>query len=140
MPDRARATCASSSGASPASATDVTRPYVEALEARGIPHLLVGGRSFHAREEVESLRTALAAVEWPDDELSVYATLKGPLFAIGDEELIEYRQRVPAAASRTGCRRGRASPDASASPIVEALALLRRAAPAAATTARSRTR
>src|SRR5205085_1257379 len=28
---------------------DVTRPYVEALEARGIPHLLVGGRSFHAR-------------------------------------------------------------------------------------------
>ncbi|HEY3099040.1 MAG TPA: UvrD-helicase domain-containing protein [Methylomirabilota bacterium] len=72
---------------------DVTRPYVEALEARGIPHLLVGGRSFHLREEVESLRTALAAVEWPDDELSVYATLKGPLFAIGDEELIEYRQR-----------------------------------------------
>jgi ATP-dependent exoDNAse (exonuclease V) beta subunit len=40
---------------------DVTRPYAEALEARGIPHLLVGGRSFHLREEVESLRTALAA-------------------------------------------------------------------------------
>jgi ATP-dependent exoDNAse (exonuclease V) beta subunit len=72
---------------------DVTRPYVQALEARGIPHLLVGGRSFHLREEVESLRTALAAIEWPDDELSVYATLKGPLFAIGDEELVEYRQR-----------------------------------------------
>jgi ATP-dependent exoDNAse (exonuclease V) beta subunit len=74
-------------------AADVTRPYVEALEARGIPHLLVGGRSFHLREEVESLRTALAAIEWPDDELAVYATLKGPLFAIGDEELVEYRQR-----------------------------------------------
>jgi ATP-dependent exoDNAse (exonuclease V) beta subunit len=73
--------------------SDVTRPYVEALEARGIPHLLVGGRSFHLREEVESLRTALVAVEWPDDELSMYATLKGPLFAIGDEELVEYRQR-----------------------------------------------
>ena len=38
---------------------DVTQPYVEALEARGIPHMLVGGKSFHAREEVESLRTAL---------------------------------------------------------------------------------
>jgi ATP-dependent exoDNAse (exonuclease V) beta subunit len=72
---------------------DVTRPFVEALEARGIPHLLVGGKSFHTREEVDSLRTALTAVEWPDDELSVYATLKGPLFAIGDEELLEYRQR-----------------------------------------------
>src|SRR4030095_3444854 len=59
---------------------DVTRPFVEALEARRIAHLLVGGRSFHTREEVESLRTALTAVEWPDDELAVYATLKGPLF------------------------------------------------------------
>jgi ATP-dependent helicase/nuclease subunit A len=72
---------------------DVTRPFVEALEARGIPHLLVGGRSFHTREEVECLRTALTAIEWPDDELSVYATLKGPLFAIDDEDLLEYRQR-----------------------------------------------
>jgi ATP-dependent helicase/nuclease subunit A len=72
---------------------DVTRPFVEALEARGIAHLLVGGRSFHTREEVECLRTALTAVEWPDDELSIYATLKGPLYAIGDEELLEYRRR-----------------------------------------------
>jgi len=102
--------------------TDVTRPYVEALESRGIPHLLVGGRSFHLREEVESLRTALAAVEWPDDELSVYATLKGPLFAIGDEELVEYRQRFrrlhPYRLPKedVGERLG---------PLVEALALLR---------------
>ena len=72
---------------------DITRPFVEALEARGITHLLVGGRSFHAREEVESLCTALTAIEWPDDELSVYATLRGPLFALGDEDLLEYRRR-----------------------------------------------
>ncbi|HEY7446002.1 MAG TPA: UvrD-helicase domain-containing protein [Vicinamibacterales bacterium] len=72
--------------------TDVTRPYVEALEARGIPHLLVGGRSFHNRGEIETLRAALAAIEWPDDELSVFATLRGTLFALGDEELLEYRQ------------------------------------------------
>jgi ATP-dependent exoDNAse (exonuclease V) beta subunit len=74
-------------------AGDVTRPYVEALEARGVRHLLVGGRSFHDREEVETLRTALTAVEWPDDELAVFATLHGSLFAIGDEELLEYRHR-----------------------------------------------
>ena len=49
---------------------DVTRAYVRALEARRIPHVLVGGRSFHEREEVEALRNALAAIEWPDDELS----------------------------------------------------------------------
>ncbi|RPH57311.1 MAG: ATP-dependent deoxyribonuclease subunit A, partial [Acidobacteria bacterium] len=72
---------------------DVTRPYVDALEARGIPHLLVGGRSFHNRSEIETLRAALAAIEWPDDELSVFATLRGTLFAFGDEELLECRQR-----------------------------------------------
>ena len=71
--------------------TDITRAYVDALEARGINHLLVGGRAFHGREEIETLRAALAAVEWPDDQLSVFATLRGALFAIGDEELLEYR-------------------------------------------------
>jgi ATP-dependent helicase/nuclease subunit A len=70
---------------------DTTRLYVRALEARGIAHLLVGGRSFHNRGEVETLRAALAAIEWPDDELSVFATLRGALFAIGEEELLEYR-------------------------------------------------
>jgi ATP-dependent exoDNAse (exonuclease V) beta subunit len=74
--------------------TDVTQPYVDALEARGIPHMLVGGKAFHQREEVESLRTALTAIEWPDDELAVYGTLRGPLFAVGDDALLEYRTRV----------------------------------------------
>lgn len=69
---------------------DMTKAYVDALEARGIPHLLVGGKSFHEREEVETLRTALAAIEWPDDELSVYAALHGSLFAIADDVLLEY--------------------------------------------------
>ncbi len=73
--------------------SDVTRPWVDALEARGIRHLLVGGRSFHDREEVGALRAALAAVEWPDDELSVFATLRGPLFAVDDETLFAYRHR-----------------------------------------------
>jgi ATP-dependent exoDNAse (exonuclease V) beta subunit len=83
---------------------DVTRPYVAALEARGVSHLLVGGKSFHEREEVETIRGALAAIEWPDDELSVFATLRGSLFAIDDETLLAYRHvhrslhpfRVPA--------------------------------------------
>ena len=69
---------------------DITRAYVEALESRGIPHLLVGGKTFHEREEVDAIRTALTAIEWPEDELSVYAALHGPLFAIGEEELLEY--------------------------------------------------
>ena len=73
---------------------DVTRPYVRELEARRIPHVLVGGRSFHDREEVVALRNAVTAIEWPDDELKVYATLRGPLFALSDESLLLYRQTI----------------------------------------------
>jgi ATP-dependent exoDNAse (exonuclease V) beta subunit len=71
---------------------DVTRGYVRALEARGIPHVLVGGRSFHDCEEIIALRAALTAIEWPDDELSVFATLRGPFFALNDEALLLFRQ------------------------------------------------
>ena len=74
---------------------DLSRDYTQALEARNIPHLLVGSKSFYHREEVETLRAALAAIEWPDDELSVFATLRGSLFAI---------PRRPAAAVPSGRR------------------------------------
>ena len=98
---------------------DATRPYVQALEARGVPHLLVGGRTFHNRAEIETLRAALAAIEWPDDELSVFATLRGSLFAIGDEDLLEFRHRFG------GLHPFRIPADLdTASPIVFALKLL----------------
>ena len=84
---------------------DVTRPYVRALEARGVRHLLVGGKAFHDREEIEALRAALMAIEWPDDQLSVFATLRGPFFAIGDEDLLEYHHY-----SAAGQREGRFHP------------------------------
>ena len=73
--------------------TDVTRGYVRALEVRQVPHVLVGGRSFHAREEVLAVRNALASIEWPDDELSVFATLRGPFFALGDDALLAFRHK-----------------------------------------------
>jgi ATP-dependent helicase/nuclease subunit A len=74
--------------------TDITRAYVRALEGRRIPHVLVGGRSFHDREEIIALRNALTAIEWPDDELKVFATLRGPFFALGDEALLVFRQQM----------------------------------------------
>ena len=71
--------------------TDLTQEYVRALEARGIAHLLVGSKSFHLREEVGTLRAALRAIEWPDDELSVFAVLRGSLYAILDDTLLKFR-------------------------------------------------
>jgi ATP-dependent exoDNAse (exonuclease V) beta subunit len=70
---------------------DLTQEYVRALEARGIAHLLVGSKSFHRREEVGTLRAALHAVEWPDDELSVFAVLRGSLCAITDDTLLRFK-------------------------------------------------
>ncbi len=72
---------------------DITREYTRGFEARGLAHVLVGSKSFHAREEIETLRAAMEAVEWPADELSVFATLKGSLFAIPDSTLLRYRQQ-----------------------------------------------
>ena len=73
--------------------TDVTHAYVRALEARHLPHVLIGGSAFHGREEVEALRNALAAIERPEDDLAVFATLRGPLFALGDGALLAFRER-----------------------------------------------
>src|SRR5260370_3171152 len=101
---------------------DLTRDYARALEARGVDHLLAGSKSFHRREEVETLRAALTAIEWPDDELNVFATLKGSLFAIPDEILLCYRHPY----DRLNPLRkmvGRADP--AFAPITEALELVR---------------
>lgn len=73
---------------------DITRDYVRSLEAREIPHLLVGSKSFHNREEVETLRGALTAIEWPEDELALFATLKGSLFAIPDNLLLRFYHEI----------------------------------------------
>ncbi len=69
---------------------DISRDYVRGLEAREIPHLLIGSKSFHSREEVETLRAALTAIEWPEDELAVFSTLRGSLFAIPDHVLLQF--------------------------------------------------
>src|SRR6516225_9305012 len=112
--------------------TDVTRAYVRALEIRRIPHVLVGGRSFHNREEVIALRNALTAIECPDDELRVFATLRGPFFALGDEELLAFRQYLDSNGALKTRRLhpmyavDRAALDPVAVEVPDALALLRR--------------
>ncbi|HET8936119.1 MAG TPA: UvrD-helicase domain-containing protein [Polyangiales bacterium] len=73
---------------------DVTRAYKEALARRELPHVQSGGRSYHDRTEVIALRSLLNAIEWPDDRLHVYATLRGPWVALHDETLFSFQQRV----------------------------------------------
>ncbi|HSE37679.1 MAG TPA: 3'-5' exonuclease, partial [Blastocatellia bacterium] len=44
-------------------------------------------------EEIEAIRNALSAIERPDDQLAVFATLRGPLFALSDAQLLAYRSK-----------------------------------------------
>jgi len=69
----------------------ITLPYVEALQGLDVPHVLVGGRGFHQREEIEAVRMALTAIERPDDELAVFSTLRGPLYSLSDDVLFRTR-------------------------------------------------
>jgi ATP-dependent exoDNAse (exonuclease V) beta subunit len=101
---------------------DLTQEYVRALEARGIEHLLVGSKSFHRREEVGTLRTALRAIEWPDDELSVFAVLHGSLCAVLDATLLRFKN---AYGSFRPMRDLPDDLDPEFEPIRDALALLR---------------
>ena len=71
----------------------VPHPYAEALQQRDLPHALGAIPSYTGSAEIGALRAALTAVEFPDDELSVYAALRGPLFSFPDEELFLFRER-----------------------------------------------
>jgi ATP-dependent exoDNAse (exonuclease V) beta subunit len=101
---------------------DMTKRYRDALEARGLPHLLVGGTALHEREEIETLRNALAAIERPEDELMVFATLRGPLMALSDSALLLWRERVGPLHPYRPVPEGLTGPLAE---VAEALALLR---------------
>ena len=99
---------------------DLTQQYVRALESREIPHVMVGSKSFHRREEIGTLRAALRAIEWPDDEFSVFAVLRGSLFFIDDTTLLKFREKYG---------RFSATPeedDFEFQPVAEALGVLKR--------------
>ena len=56
--------------------------YADALRDLDIAHSLAAVQTYIGSAELSFLRAALTAIEFPEDELSVYATLRGPLFAI----------------------------------------------------------
>ncbi|MFN8613960.1 MAG: UvrD-helicase domain-containing protein [Vulcanimicrobiota bacterium] len=68
-------------------------PILEQLDRRGLAHLSQSGRGLHQREEVAALRTALEAIERPQDRLSVFATLRGPLFGLDEPLLNQYYEK-----------------------------------------------
>jgi len=71
------------------------RPEVfsRALSRHGVAHIVLGGRALGDRDESHALVTGLSAIEYVDDPLLVYGTLRGPLFGFTDETLFQWQQR-----------------------------------------------
>lgn len=65
-----------------------------ALERWGIPHAFVAPEAFFERETVVATSALASAIEWPDDALSVYATLRGPFVGATDADLFAYRETI----------------------------------------------
>ncbi len=103
--------------------SDLSQGYVDALDARRLPHVLVGSWSFRDRPEIDALLAVLTAIEWPQDDLSVHAALRGPLIALPDGLLLRYRSQHgnlhPFAPRPEDLSPG-------LEPVADALALLRR--------------
>jgi ATP-dependent helicase/nuclease subunit A len=61
--------------------------YERALEERGIPTHVVGGRGFFGQQQVGDLRHWLAALANPMDELALYSVLASPLAGVSLDAL-----------------------------------------------------
>ena len=56
--------------------------YERALEERGIPTYVLGGRGYRSQQQVADLRAWLAALANPRDELALYSVLASPLAGV----------------------------------------------------------
>lgn len=68
------------------------RPVQDALEAFGIPSILVGGRTFFEVREVKDLLLLLRTLVNPCDEVALAGVLRSPLAGMSDESLWRLRQ------------------------------------------------
>ena len=77
--------------------------YERALEERGIPTYVLGGRGYWSQQQVADLRAYLAALANPLDELALYSVLASPLGGLSLDSLVLLGRRARAA-GRVGLR------------------------------------
>jgi ATP-dependent helicase/nuclease subunit A len=66
--------------------------YEEGFLAAGLPYRILGGHHYFQRLEIKVVRAAAQAIRNPRDAVSLVATLRSPLFAHSDEDLLLHRQ------------------------------------------------
>ncbi|MDQ4048993.1 MAG: UvrD-helicase domain-containing protein, partial [Actinomycetota bacterium] len=62
--------------------------YERALEERGVPTYVLGGRGYWSQQQVADLRAYLAALANPRDELALYSALASPLAGASLDALV----------------------------------------------------
>ena len=67
--------------------------YEEALRNADVPFIVVGGIGFWSEPEVGHVLALLRFLVDPADDLSLYATLRGPLFNVPEQELFFTNQQ-----------------------------------------------
>ncbi len=66
--------------------------YSRALEEHGLPYDVTGAGSLRSSAELRALVDALEAVLRPDDPVALIASLRGPLYGLGDDDLYRLRK------------------------------------------------
>ncbi len=73
---------------------DITRHYVRASRRANVPHLLVGSKSFHKREEVETLRAALQRDRVAGRRAGALRDAQGLAVRDPDNMLLRFRHEI----------------------------------------------
>ncbi len=68
--------------------------YEEALNTYDLDYRIAGGKRFYVRREVYELKTVLAAVDDPNDLVSVLGALRTPFFGVSDEDIVVHRHET----------------------------------------------
>jgi ATP-dependent helicase/nuclease subunit A len=77
-------------------ATTHASVYERALEERGVPTHVLGGRGYWSQQQVADLRAYLAALANPRDELALYSALASPLGDVSLDALVLLATRARA--------------------------------------------
>lgn len=68
-------------------------PVREALGQSGVPHLLIGGRSYFENPEIRDLVHWLEILSNPSNEIALAGVLRSPIAGVSDETLLRIRER-----------------------------------------------
>src|SRR6185312_372515 len=64
------------------------RPIAEALAARGLPHVVIGGHGFHDRAEIRDVIALLRVLRDPADVIALARVLTRPLLELAEDEVL----------------------------------------------------